>query len=120
MARVKRGINVKKRHKRVLKAARGYRGGRSKLFRSAQEAVNRALAYSYRDRKVRKRNFRRLWIVRINAALETMGISYSKFINGLNKAGITINRKVLAQMAVTDPPAFSALVSKVKDISNVG
>ncbi|MGA1867054.1 MAG: 50S ribosomal protein L20 [bacterium] len=120
MARVKRGINVKKRHKRVLKAAKGYRGGRSKLFRSAKEAVNRALAYSFRDRKVRKRNFRRLWIIRINAALTTMGLSYSKFMDGLNKAGIKINRKILANMAMTDPSAFSELVKHVKEMSSAG
>ena len=112
MARVKRGIIVKKRHKRVLNLAKGYRGGRSKLFRTAKEAVNRALAYSFRDRKARKRDFRKLWIIRINAALHGMDISYSKFIDGLNKAGIKINRKILAQMAMNDLPAFSELVRR--------
>lgn len=115
MARVKRGISVKKRHKRVLKLAKGYRGGKSKLFRTAKEAVNRALAYQYRDRKARKRSFRRLWIVRINAAAREQGLSYSKFINGLNKAGINLNRKMLADMAVKDPAAFAELTKKAKE-----
>ena len=118
MSRVKRGKNVRKRHNRVLKAAKGYRGARSKLFRTAKEAVNRALAYSYRDRKVRKRDFRRLWTIRINAATRSMGMTYSKFINGLKKAGIDINRKILSEMAISDPSAFSELVNRAKEAGN--
>ena len=115
MTRVKRGTVVKKRHKRVLKLAKGYRGARSKLFRTAKEAVNRALVYGYRDRKARKRNFRRLWIVRINAAVRQNGLSYSKFMNGLDKAGIDLNRKILADMAVRDPHAFAELTKIAKE-----
>ncbi len=115
MSRVKRGIVVKKRHKRVLKLAKGYRGAKSKLFRTAKEAVNRSLVYEYRDRKARKRMFRRLWIIRINAGLSPYGLSYSKFINGMKKAGINLNRKILADMAVTDPQAFAKLTQAVKE-----
>lgn len=115
MSRVKRGTSVKKRHKKILKMAKGYRGAKSKLFRTATEAVNRALAYEYRDRKVRKRSFRRLWIVRINAAVRANGLSYSKFINGLGKSGISLDRKVLADLAVTDPHAFSEITRIAKE-----
>ena len=115
MSRVKRGTVVKKRHKRVLKLAKGYRGAKSKLFRTAKEAINRSLVYEYRDRKTRKRVFRRLWIVRINAGLRPHGLSYSKFINGMKKAGISLNRKILADMAVSDPQAFAKLTQTVKE-----
>lgn len=115
MSRVKRGISTKKRHKRVLKLAKGYRGAKSKLFRTAKEAVNRALVYGYRDRKNRKRVFRRLWIVRINAAVRDQGISYSKFMKGLKEAGIDINRKILADIAVHDKDAFIELTKKAKE-----
>ncbi len=110
MPRVKRGILTKKRHKRVLKAAKGYYGARSRLFKSANEAVNRGLNYAYRDRKVKKREFRGMWIVRINAACRENGISYSKFINALNKKGIDLNRKVLSEIALSDPSAFANIV----------
>ena len=115
MSRVKRGTVVKKRHKRVLKLAKGYRGARSKLFRTAKEAINRSLVYEYRDRKTRKRVFRRLWIVRINAGVRPHGLSYSKFMNGLEKAGISLNRKVLADMAVSDPHALAKLTQMAKE-----
>ncbi|MGC8553982.1 MAG: 50S ribosomal protein L20 [Candidatus Acidulodesulfobacterium sp.] len=113
MPRVKRGILTKKRHKRVLKAAKGYYGARSRLFKSANEAVNRGLNYAYRDRKVKKREFRGMWIVRINAACRENGISYSKFINALNKKGIDLNRKVLSEIALSDPTAFAGMVKDV-------
>jgi len=102
------------RHKKVLKLAKGYRGAKSKLFRVAKEQVMKSLAYAYRDRKVRARNFRRLWIARINAAARINGLSYSKFINGLNKAGVEINRKMLADLAVNDAKAFDRLVEVAK------
>jgi large subunit ribosomal protein L20 len=98
------------RKKRLLKQAKGNRGARSKRYRSANETVLRAMAYAYRDRRNRKREFRRLWTVRINAAARELGMSYSRFIDGLNKAGVEVNRKILAQLAVSDPPAFSKLV----------
>jgi large subunit ribosomal protein L20 len=106
MPRVKGGFKARRRHKKVLKQAKGYRGGRSKLYRSAVETVNRALNYAYRDRRVRKREFRRLWIVRINAAAREHGLSYSRFIDGLTKAGVEVDRKILADLAVNDPAAF--------------
>ena len=112
MPRVKRGILTKKRHKRVLKAAKGYYGARSRLFKSAQEAVNKGLNYAYRDRKVKKREFRGMWIVRINAACRENGISYSKFMDALNKKGIGLNRKVLSEIALSDPAAFSGIVKE--------
>jgi len=115
MSRVKRGTVVKKRHKRVLKLAKGYWGAKSKLFRSAKEAVNRSLVYAYRDRKTRKRFFRRLWIVRINAEVRTHGLSYSTFMQGLKKAGIDLDRKLLADMAVNDPQVFAKLTEAVKE-----
>ena len=114
MARVKRGVNVKKRHKKILKMAKGYRGAKSKLFKVANQAVMKSLMYSYIGRKLRKRDFRRLWIARINAASRANGLSYSKFISGLKGAGIEINRKMLADMAVNDAQGFSQLVDVVK------
>ena len=114
MARVKGAINTRKRHKKILKLAKGYRGAKSKLFRTANQAVMKSLSYAYRDRKQKKRNFRQLWIARINAAARMNGISYSKFMNGLKTNGIEINRKMLAEIAVSDPAAFSKLVEKVK------
>ena len=118
MARVKHAVAAKKRHKKVLKSAKGYRGGRSKLYRTALETVRRALIYNYRDRKVRKRIFRSLWITRISAACREEGLSYSRFMAGLDKAGVKINRKNLSQMALSDQPGFKKLVSLVKEQSN--
>ena len=112
MARVKRGFKARRRRNKVLKLAKGYRGARSKLFRSATEAVDRALNYAIRDRRVKKRDFRSLWIVRINAASRLSGLSYSKFIFGLKKANVQIDRKVLADIAVTDPKGF-ALIAEI-------
>ena len=109
--RVKRGPKARKRRKKVLKLAKGYRGGRSKLFRTAADAVDKALAYAYRDRRRRKRDFRRLWITRINAAARLNDLSYSRFIQGLKGAQIEIDRKVLAELAVSDPGAFSQLAT---------
>ena len=106
MPRVKGGFKASRRHKKVLKMAKGYRGGRSKLFRSAVETVDRALNYAYRDRRVRKRDFRRLWIIRINAAARLHGLSYSRFIAGLTQAKVEVDRKILADIAVNDPAAF--------------
>lgn len=114
MARVKRGVAAKKRHKKVLKQARGYFGARSRLYRTAREAVNRAQAYAYRDRRRKKRDFRRLWISRINAAARINGVSYSQLIHGLGKADVTVNRKVLADLAVRDPQAFAAIAEQAK------
>ena len=110
MPRVTRGFKARRRRNRVLKQAKGYRGGRHKLYRTATEAVDRALAYAYRDRRTKKRDFRRLWIIRINAAAKMHGISYSKLMGGLNKAGVELDRKVLANMAILDPNAFSEVV----------
>ena len=109
--RVKRGFKARRRRKKVLKLAKGYRGGRSKLFRTAADAVDKALMYAYRDRKARKRDFRKLWIIRINAASRMNNISYSKFIYGLKKAGIELDRKVLADLAVSDPAGFSRVAA---------
>ena len=114
MARVKGGLNAKKRHNRTLKLAKGYRGARSKQYRVAKQSVMRALASSYAGRKERKRQFRQLWIARINAAARMNGLSYSKMMHGLSVAGINLNRKVLADLAVNDAPAFAALVEKAK------
>ncbi len=108
--RVKRGFKARKRRKKVLKLAKGYRGGRSKLFRTATDAVDKALMYAYRDRRVRKRNFRRLWIARINAAARINNLSYSKFIRGLKLAGVELDRKVLAELAISDPSGFAQIV----------
>ena len=105
--RVKRGYKARKRRKKVLKLAKGYRGGRSKLFRTAADAVDKALMYAYRDRRTRKRDFRRLWIARINAAARMNNLSYSKFMHGLKQSGILLDRKVLAELAVSDPAGFS-------------
>ncbi|MDD2851470.1 MAG: 50S ribosomal protein L20 [Desulfuromonadaceae bacterium] len=114
MARVKRGFKARRRRNKVLKLAKGYRGARSKLFRSATEAVDRALNYAFRDRRVKKRDFRSLWIVRINAASRLNGLSYSKFIFGLKKANVQIDRKVLADIAVTDPNGFAQIAEVAK------
>ena len=107
--RVKRGFKANRRRKKILKLAKGYRGGRSKLFRTALNAVDKALMYAYRDRKARKRDFRRLWIARINAATRMNNLSYSKFIHGLKLANIEIDRKVLAELAVSDPSGFTKI-----------
>lgn len=114
MPRVKRGFKARRRRNKVLKLAKGYRGARGKLFRSATEAVDRALNYAYRDRRVRKRDFRALWIARINAASRENGLSYSRLVHGLKQADIAIDRKILAQLAVTDPAGFGAIVDKAK------
>jgi len=108
--RVKRGFKARKRRKKVLKLAKGYRGGRSKLFRTATDAVDKALMYAYRDRRVRKRDFRKLWIARINAAVRMNNLSYSKFIHGLKLAGVELDRKVLAELAISDPSGFAQIV----------
>lgn len=115
MARVKKALNARKKHKKVLKLAKGYFGARSKQFRAAKGSVMRAMAASYKGRKLRKRDFRQLWIARINAAARLNGLSYSKFINGLKKANIDLNRKMLADMAVNDPEAFAKLVEIAKN-----
>lgn len=109
MPRAKFSVASRKRKRKILKRASGFRGGRSKLIRTAKEAVDKALKYSYRDRKVRKRDFRRLWISRINAAARVHDLSYSRFMDGLKKAGVQINRKMLADLAVRDPNAFAEL-----------
>ena len=114
MARVKRGVISKKRHKKILGKAKGYYGARSKLFKTAKQAVIKAGQYAYRDRRQRKRQFRALWIVRINAAARNHGLSYSNLINGMNKANIDIDRKVLSDMAIKDPAAFEVIVSQAK------
>jgi len=114
MPRVKRGFKARRRRNKVLKLAKGYRGARSKLFRSATEAVDRALNYAFRDRRVKKRDFRALWIARINAAARENGLSYSRLVFGLKKAEIGLDRKVLAQLAVTDPAGFGAVVAQAK------
>jgi large subunit ribosomal protein L20 len=114
MPRVKRGVTARARHKKVLDAAKGYRGRRSRVYRVAKQAVMRAGQYAYRDRRNKKRVFRALWITRINAATREHGLTYSKFINGLKKAEIALDRKVLADMAVTDKPAVAAIVNQVK------
>jgi|UniRef100_A0A7C3SLD4 large subunit ribosomal protein L20 len=107
MTRVNKGVSSRARRKKYLKMAKGYWGGRRRLYRTAREAVERALAYAYRDRKVRKREFRSLWITRINAALRPLGMSYSKFMGGLKKAEIALDRKVLADLAVSHPDSFA-------------
>ena len=116
MARVKTGVIRRRRHKKVLKEARGFYSGRRKHFRKAKEQVERSLVYSYRDRRNKKRDFRRLWIVRINAACRLNDISYSKFINALKKANIELDRKVLADLAMNDAAAFSAIVAQAKKV----
>jgi large subunit ribosomal protein L20 len=114
MPRVKRGVTARARHKKVLALAKGFRGRRKNVYRVAKQAVMKAGQYAYRDRRAKKRVFRRLWIARINAAVRELGITYSQFINGMNKAGITLDRKVLADIAVHDQPAFAGIVAQVK------
>ena len=114
MARVKGGMMTHKRHKKVLKLAKGYFGGKSKLFRTANEAVMKSLTYAYTGRRLKKRDFRSLWITRISAEAKVNGINYSKFMYGLKKSGINLNRKMLAELAVSDKAAFAALVEKAK------
>ena len=114
MARVKRGVTSHAKHKKVLKAAKGFYGRRKNTIRVAKQAVEKSKQYAYRDRKNRKRSFRALWIQRINAAVHEQGLSYGRFIDGLNKAGIEIDRKVLSDLAIHEPAAFSALVAKAK------
>jgi large subunit ribosomal protein L20 len=114
MARVKGGVKTRRRHKKYLKQAKGYVGGRSRLYRTARETVERAGVFAYRDRKRRKRDFRRLWIVRINAAAKAAGISYSQFMHGLKQQGIDLDRKSLADLAANEPDAFAQLVEQVK------
>jgi len=115
MARVTRGFKARRRRNRVLKLAKGYRGGRHKLYRTATEAVDRALVYAYRDRRNKKRDFRRLWIARINAGAQMNDINYSRFMGGLKKAGVELDRKILANMAILDPNAFSQVVKIAAD-----
>ncbi|MBV9518610.1 MAG: 50S ribosomal protein L20 [Hyphomicrobiales bacterium] len=114
MARVKRGVTSHAKHKKVLKAAKGYYGRRKNTIRVAKQAVEKAMQYAYRDRKVRKRNFRALWIQRLNAAVREHGLTYSRFIDGLTKAGVGVDRKVLADLAMHEPAAFNAVVEKAK------
>ncbi|HID66321.1 MAG TPA: 50S ribosomal protein L20 [Aquificaceae bacterium] len=114
-----KGPSSRRKKKKILKLAKGYRGQRSRSYRRAKEAVMRALYYQYRDRKLRKREFRRLWIARINAAVRAYGLNYSTFINGLKKAGIELDRKILADIAVRDPQAFEQIVGKVKEALQV-
>jgi len=111
MARVKRAVNAHKKRRTTLERASGYRGQRSRLYRKAKEQVNHSLVYSYRDRKARKGDFRKLWIQRINAAARANGMTYNRFIQGLNLAGVQVDRKILADLAVNDAPAFAALVA---------
>ena len=118
MARVKGAMATRKRRKRVLKLAKGYRGAKSKNFRTAKQAVMKSLVYAYIGRKQRKRDFRKLWITRISAAAKINGINYSQFMNGIKKAGIDINRKMLSEIAIADPAAFTALVEKAKAALN--
>lgn len=115
MPRVKTGVTAHARHKKILKLAKGYRGARSKQFKKANETVMKAGQYAYRDRRVKKREFRRLWITRINAAARLNGISYSKLICGLTKAGVSIDRKMMAELAVSDAAAFAKLVEIAKE-----
>ncbi len=109
--RIKRGFKARRRRQKVLKLAKGYRGGHSKLFRTAADTVDKALNYAYRDRKQRKRQFRRLWIARINAAARMNDLSYSRFISGLKKADVNLDRKVLADLAISDPPGFAQIAA---------
>ncbi|MDY0360473.1 MAG: 50S ribosomal protein L20 [Desulforegulaceae bacterium] len=110
--RIKRGFKARRRRQKLLQLAKGFRGGRSKLFRTAKNAVDKALTYAYRDRRQKKRNFRRLWNIRINAAARLNGLNYSKLIYGLKKSDIDLDRKMLADLAISDPKAFTALVEK--------
>lgn len=117
MPRVKRGVIAHARHKKILKLATGYRGRRKNVYRIAVQAVTKAGQYAYRDRRQRKRQFRALWIARINAAAHECGLSYSRFMNGLKKAAIALDRKILADLAVRDKPAFAELANRVKSLS---
>ena len=114
MARIKRSISAKKKHRTTLERAKGYYGMKSRSYKNAKQQVMKSMQYQYRDRRTKKRNFRRLWITRINAAARLNGLSYSRFMDGLKKAGVELDRKVLADIAVTDPTAFSALVGVAK------
>jgi len=114
MPRVKRGVKARRRRNKVLKAAKGFRGGQSKLIKTASISVDRAGMYAYRDRRAKKRDFRKLWIIRINAAARENGLSYSRLMGGLHEAGIDLDRKLLAEMAVSDPAAFSEVANMVK------
>ncbi|MDO4563832.1 MAG: 50S ribosomal protein L20 [Clostridia bacterium] len=114
MARVKGALNTRKHHKKVLKLAKGYRGSKSKLYRVANQAVMKSLSYAYVGRKLKKRDFRQMWIARISAAAQLNGINYSRFMNGLKKANIDINRKMLSELAINDPSAFAQLVETAK------
>ncbi|MCO5147855.1 MAG: 50S ribosomal protein L20 [Aquamicrobium sp.] len=114
MARVKRGVTAHAKHKKVLSAAKGFYGRRKNTIRIAKQAVEKSLQYAYRDRKNRKRNFRALWIQRINAAVREHGLTYGRFVDGLNKAGIEVDRKILSDLAIHEPQAFAALVAKSK------
>lgn len=118
MARVKRAVHAHKKRRKIMKLAKGYYGGKSKLYRIAKQAVMKALSSAYKGRKIKKRDFRKLWIARINAAARANGLSYSKFINGLKLAGVDINRKMLAEIAVNDEAAFSELVNIAKEKLN--
>lgn len=115
MPRVKKGVTAHKRHKKILKLAKGYRGSKSKLFKKANETVMKALYYARRDRRAKKGEFRRLWISRINAAARLQGLSYSKLISGLTKAGVEVNRKMMADVAINDTAAFSKLIEIAKE-----
>ncbi len=114
MARVKGALNTRKHHKKILKLAKGYRGGKSKLYRTANQAVMKSLSYAYVGRKRKKRDFRKMWITRISAACKLNGINYSRFMNGLKKANIDMNRKMLSEVAISDPAAFAKLVETAK------
>lgn len=120
MPRTKNTVAGRARRKRILKAAKGYRGGRHALYRTARETVERAMAYAYRDRRTKKRDFRKLWITRINAAARINGLSYSRFINGLKKADVDINRKLLADLAVKDADGFKRLAEMAKSANDPG
>ena len=115
MPRAKGGVKTKRRHKKVLKQARGYLGGRSKLYRTAQEAVDKGLAYAFAHRRLKKRDFRKLWQIRISAAVKAYDFSYSRFISGLTKAGVILNRKVLSELAIHRPVDFGAIVAIAKE-----
>lgn len=115
MPRVKKGVTAHRRHKKILKLAKGFRGSKSKLFKKANETVMKSLYYARRDRRAKKRDFRKLWIARINAAARINGISYSQMMNGLKKAGVEVNRKMLADLAVNDTAAFAQLVATAKE-----
>jgi len=114
MARVKRGVTARARHKKMMNKAKGYQGGKSRVFRAAKQQVIKSGQYAYRDRRVKKREFRALWIQRINAATNELGLSYSRFIDGMNKAGVVLDRKVLSDIAIHDKAAFAALVAQAK------